>query len=708
MILTGQKNIGTKYQGNVSCSFSRNGAVLNKSRLQLLNTSRKILSGGFLFRSISICIFHSTIMKYSFILFAIFFLCSEDCIYSQGIHTSSNRALKLYNEGVKAYDFLNFPQAESLFRDAISEDDGFYEAYLMMGELLSKQRRFQEASRYYKSAVKIDSLFYKPVFFAMANAEMKSGDYDNALEHFRVYLQQDGVSEINRGKARLDLKNCEFAIGAIRNPVVFNPVNAGPGINTTDDEYWPSITADGEKLIFTRQSGVHAAYNRIQTNSLAQEDFYISEFYNGEWQKAVNAGYPLNTRQNEGAQSLSSDGTYMYFTACDRQGGMGSCDIYYTSFSDGKWSEPVNLRGPVNTSAWESTPSISSDGKTLFFSSSRPGGSGGKDLWLSRMNDKNEWSKPVNLGNVINTDKDEMSPFIHFDGKTLYFASNGRAGMGGFDIYRTTMDEDSLWSEPQNLGYPINTYNDEMGLVISSEGDRAYFSTVRDIKNGKDIFYFDLYESARPNPVSYIKGKVYDRETGKLLKADYELINLSSGKTTLRSTTDASGSFLVCLPSGYNYGINVSKTGYLFYSESFMFEGQHSISEPFIKKINLSPVKIGEKMQLSNIFYEVDSWELKKESLSELNNLVKLLQANKNIIVEIGGYTDSTGTAEYNISLSEKRALSVVDYLVANGIDRERLKYKGYGNAAPVADNVTYEGRKLNRRTEVKIVGQTK
>jgi len=247
-----------------------------------------------------------------------------------------------------------------------------------------------------------------------------------------------------------------------------------------------------------------------------------------------------------------------------------------------------------------------------------------------------------------------------------------------------------------------------MGLVIESQGKKAYFSTVRDKANGKDIFYFNLYESARPNPVSYLKGKVFDRETGKLLRADYELINLSTGKVSVKNRTDERGNFLVCLPAGYNYGLNVSKTGYLFYSESFMFEGTHTVAEPYIKRIMLSPIKVGETMQLSNVFYEIDSWELKKESISELNNLADLLNENKNLVLEIGGYTDSTGTDDYNMVLSSKRALSVVNYLIGKGISADRLRYKGYGNSSPIGDNVTEEGRKLNRRTEAKVIEMKK
>jgi flagellar motor protein MotB len=617
--------------------------------------------------------------------------------HSQGFHTDSNRAMDSYNEGISFFNYLDYSRAEASFRHSISIDKNFFEAYMMLGELMSKQKKYFEAASYYRAAVKVDSLYYKPVFFFLASAEMMSEDYSKALVHFNTYLAQTGMSQKNRAIAAKNVKNCEFAVNAKKNPVPFSPVSVGSSINTTDDEYWPSITADGQTMMFTRQTG--------QARD-AQEDFYISYFSDNAWQKAINAGAPLNTMQNEGAQTLSSNGNYMFFTACERPNGMGSCDIYYSAFSDGRWSEPYNLGSPVNSAFWESQPSVSSDGKTLFFSSSRPGGMGGKDLWVSRLNSKNLWTEPVNMGKTINTDGDEMSPFIHFDGKTLYFASDGHAGMGGFDIYLSRMNDDSTWTEPQNLGYPINSSNDEMGLIIESGGQKAYFSSVRDKLNGKDIFYFNLYESVRPNPVSYMKGKVYDKVTGKLLKADYELINLSTGKISIKNSTDANGNFLVCLPSGYNYGINVSKAGYLFYSESFMFEGEHTSVAPYIKRISLSPVKVGEKMQLSNVFYEVDSWQLMKESVSELNNLAALISDNKDIIVEIGGHTDSTGSAEYNLVLSEKRALSVVNYLIEKGIPADRLKYKGYGNSSPVGDNQTVEGRKVNRRTEAKVIGR--
>jgi len=645
-------------------------------------------------------------MRYIFIIVFLLTSCTvTKNSFSQGLHSTSNRAVKFYNDGMASYEYLDYNKAETFFKLAVSYDAKFYEAYMMLGELYSKQNRYNDAVMNYRIALDIDSVFYKPVFFSLANAEMMNEDYPNALLHYEAYLRSKGMSEKNRILAAKNVKNCEFAIEAMKKPVSFNPVSVGMAINTQEDEYWPSITADGQTLMFTRQEYT----NHYPTPySISQEDFYISFLSENGWNKAINAGEPLNTQQNEGAQTLSSSGNYMYFTACDRPGGLGSCDLYFSAYKNGTWSMPYNLGAPVNTPSWESTPSVSADGNLLFFSSNRPGGFGGKDLWYTFINNKGKCSPPVNLGKSINTEGDEISPFIHFDGRSLYFASDGRIGMGGFDIFLTKMNDDSTWTEPQNLGYPINTSTDEMGLVIEASGQKAYFSSKRDNQNGKDIFYFNLDESVRPNAVSYLKGKVTDKETGKLLVADYELINLTTNRVTIKNSTDDQGNFLVCLPSGFNYGINVTKIGYLFYSENFMFEGKHPVMEPLIKKISLNPVKVGERMMLSNVFYEFDSWELKKESMAELDNLAELLTYNKDFIVEIGGYTDSTGTDRYNLTLSEKRALSVVDYLVSKGILQDRLRFKGYGNTSPIGNNVTFEGRKMNRRTEVKIIGRKK
>lgn len=620
--------------------------------------------------------------------------------FGQNYHTSSSRAIRAYAEARQEYDFLYFSKAEKLLKEAISYDRKFYEAYMLLADLYSKQKRNAEAAKNYRQAVKIDSLFYKPAFFNLATAEFLTGDYERALSHFTTYLEFDTGSEKNKAIAQKSIKDCVFAIAAQKKPVPYNPVNVGDSINTADNEYWPSITADGQTMMFTRE--------KIIPGSAAQgqEDFYISILRNNNWSRAVNAGGPLNTPENEGAQGISSDGSYMFFTSCNKPDGLGRCDIYYSSFDGKTWSAAKNIGPPLNTRFWESQPSVSANGRMLFFASNRPDGIGGMDIWYSVMGDDKKWKFPKNPGPLINTAGDEMSPFIHFDGKTLYFSSNGQTGMGGYDIYRSRMNEDTTWSKPENLGYPINTYNDELGLIIDAEGQNAYFSTIRDPGKGKDIFSFVLYEAARPDPVSYFRGRVYDKVTMKLLTSDYELIDLKTGIVVSSGTTNVAGSFLVCLPSGLNYGLNVNKKGYLFYSENFMLEGVHTATKPYDKRILLNPVRIGETMQLSNVFYEIDSWALKKESISELDRLYRLLKENPDIIVEVAGFTDSTGAVSYNQTLSERRAQAVVTWLTEKGIEKARLKSMGYGSASPIGDNITSEGRKLNRRTEVRVIGK--
>jgi len=637
------------------------------------------------------------------ILFIISIANGATALSQGGLHTSSNKAVKAYNTGIDAYEYLDYQKAEVFFREALKYDSWFFEAYMMLGELYTKQKKYQEAAANYSSALRIDSTAYRPAYFSLANAQFFTGDYENAIINYNKYLSNKSISETNKQTALRNIKNCNFAINAIKQPVEFNPVNIGPGVNSRDDEYWPSITADGLTLMYTRQYTTSSAHSF--GGNPAHEDFFTSRSKgNNVWETSVNAGAPLNTSQNEGAQTLASSGNYMYFTACERVGGAGSCDIYFSSFSGGRWSPPYNLGPPVNTRYWESTPSINSSGNMLIFSSNRPGGFGGKDLWYTTLSDNGKWTVPKNLGETVNTNFDEMSPFIHFDGQTLYFASDGLPGMGGFDIFMTRMNNDSVWSAPRNLGYPINTYSDETGLVIDAAGSKAYFSSKREPATGKDIYYFELDKSIRPDPVSYFKGQVVDRETGAMLRADYMLINLSTNRVSIKNKTDDQGNFLVCLPAGQNYGVNIIKEGYLFYSESFLLEGEYPVSKPMVKQIALRKIKVGEKILLANVFYEVDSWELKDESLRELNTLYDLLLLNKDIVVEIAGYTDSTGSDQHNLQLSEKRANSVASYLVGRGIASNRLIPKGYGNTSPVGDNVSIEGRKLNRRTEVKIL----
>ncbi len=622
-------------------------------------------------------------------------------LLSQELHTRSNKALKAYNFGREAYSFLDYRSAEQHLREAVKIDPGFIEAYILLAELSKDMLDYEQSAYAYREAMRIDSVFFVPAWYEYGEVHFMLGNYSDAKSKFELYLQMGGENSVNAGKARKYLMDCEFALEAILNPVDFNPVNMGDAINTADDEYWPAITADNNMLLFTRQK---SSGRRNIMGSGMQEDFYYSYNIEGEWTEARNAGAPLNTVFNEGAQTLEASGNYMYFTACNREDGKGGCDIYYSARSERGWKKGINIGGPVNTRYWESQPSLSSDGSMLFFVSNRPGGYGGMDIWVSRQVKDGRWSEPLNLGNVINTPGDEMSPFIHFDGKTLYFSSNGRPCMGGFDIFMSRMKPDSTWTEPENLGYPINTQTDEIGMIISSSGKLAYFSSRINPLKGRDLYFFEMPESLRPDPVSYLKGRVMDKKTGKQLRASYELINLGTKRTVIQSLTDQRGDFLVCLPTGHNYGINVSSEGYLFYSENFMLEGEHSSLEPYQKTILLSPIMVGEQMNLHNVFFSFDSWELREESMPELEKLFNLLKANPGLTVEIGGHTDSTGSDEHNKVLSEKRALVVRDYLINKGISADRLLYKGYGEEMPLNDNDSEESMRRNRRTEIRIL----
>ena len=622
-------------------------------------------------------------------------------ICAQTYHTRSGRALKAYNDGKRAWEFRDFVTAEKRLKEAVASDEGFFEAYVLMGEMFYDLRRFEEAATNFRRAVEIDSVFYEMAYYYLGKSEFNSGNYAESLRTFKKFISTGVGSQTVRADAMKTIANSAFAIEAVNNPVSFNPINLGDSINTGLNEYSPSITADGNTLMFTRE--LDSGANEYFTGR-RHEDFYLSyRNEKGEWSKAVNAGSPLNTQGNEGAQSIGAGGQYMYFTACERPEGLGRCDIYFSSWDGIRWSEPANIGKPVNTIYWESQPSISADGKTLFFVSSRPGGYGGTDIWIAKMDEDGKWGEPINAGDVLNTAGDETTPFIHFDGKTLYFASNGRPNMGGFDIYMSRLTADGEWDTPVNIGYPINTHNDEMGLVIESNGYRAYYASTATRGRQKDLFWFELHEEVRPEKVSYLKGKVFDYDTRRSIRARYELTNLSTGEQIASSFTTSAGQFLVCLPSGFNYGLNVSADGYLFYSENFPFEGDYSEYKPLVKDIPLNLIASGEKIVLYNILFNVNSSELLRPSYVELEKLYRMLSDNPGVRVEIGGHTDDTGSDDLNIRLSEARAKSVVKYLVQKGIEASRLSHRGYGKGQPVQDNSSAEGRRLNRRTEVMI-----
>lgn len=604
--------------------------------------------------------------------------------------TKNKKAEYYFGEALKTFQLQDYMKAQNFLDKAIAVDPNFIDAYMMLAEIKKDNEKYEEAIALYNKTVALNPDFPMSYFgrsrcyFALNKYEEAFQDATKFMTFPDYYQKKDQISVVQ--------KNANFARKAVLSPFPFEPVNLGNMVNSMDNEYFPGITADEQVLIFTRLVNGR------------DEEFYKSSKVDGKYTFAQNMGYPINTERNEGTVSLSADGQYIFYTACNRPGANGSCDLFLSKLDGSTWSEPINLGPPVNSASWESQPCLSFDGRTLYFSSNRPGGYGESDIWYTTFKN-GRWTPPVNAGPEINTSGDEQSPFIAKDDQTLYFNSDAHPGMGGVDLFFTRRAADGRWQTPVNLGYPINSYKDETCLVISSNGKDAFIAKEgADSRGGLDIYSFELYEAARPKKTGYAKGVVFDANTKKKLSAKVELIDLASGRTIIESYSNkVSGEFLVCLQGNKNYALNVSATGYLFYSENFSLQNQSAI-DPLVLSVPLQPITPGAKIVLKNIFFDSDKFNLKEESKVELNKLVQFLGNNPAVKIEIGGHTDNTGDAVKNNALSANRAKAVKDYLVSTGVPAARLSSKGYADTQPIADNKTVEGRALNRRTEIKIM----
>lgn len=620
------------------------------------------------------------------------------------LHTTSRKALKYYNDAKRYYFLMDYKKAAQTIEESLKSDSLFIEAQLLKAEINTDIKQRDKAIAAYQAIVSIDSSFFPNAMYNLGRLEFRTGRYEKALQHLISFLGYPNNDPRVIKKAAKDIINCRFAIKGIQHPVSFHPVNLGPSINSKLDEYWPSLTADEQTLVFTvLVPGGKKRMGNFEEQRY-QEDFYISHKNDTGWIPRKPLGPPINTRQNEGAQSLSANGSMMYFTACNRPDGMGRCDIYRSYRQNPGWTSPEDIGPLIDSKYWEAQPSISADGKTLYFVSNRPGGFGKMDIWYSQFKN-GHWQLPVNAGDRVNTEGNEMSPFIHNDNQTFYFSSDGHPGFGGFDLFISRRQQDNSWSEPKNLGYPINTYGDEIGMIVNTEGNTAYFSSDREKGKGKDIYSFKLYPEARPRFVTYMKGKIYDAITKRPLQAHIILINLEDNKTAMDIESGRNGNFLVCIPTNHDYALNVSKDGYLFYSDHFPLKVLHEIAHPYIKDVPLHPILVGQTMVLRNIFFAFDSYKLKPESISELEQLRTFLIKNTKLKVEIGGHTDNKGSNQYNQELSAQRARVVYQYLIDHGIEKNRLSYKGYGETQPEQTNETDSGRAANRRTEIKVIG---
>jgi outer membrane protein OmpA-like peptidoglycan-associated protein/tetratricopeptide (TPR) repeat protein len=609
----------------------------------------------------------------------------------------NKKAVTLYNQAMVSAQDGRYDEAIRILQESVRLDAGYADAFLSLAGIYGERKNHQMSVENYEKAFAIDSNYTSGFRLPYSINVAGLGQFEKALASINSLLAKQNINEKTRKAAEYRQRSYQFAIDFAKahagEPYVFAPHNLGDGVNTAESEYFPSLSIEGNELIFTRL---------LQRRN---EDFFSSKKTDSLWGKAERLPGNINTPMNEGAQNISQDGKWLIFTGCNREDGFGSCDLYISYLTESGWSEALNLGGRINSDQWESQPSLSPDKRDLYFASRRPGGYGGSDIYVSHLQVNGKWSDPENLGPGINTAGEETEPFMHADNQTLYFVSNGLPGYGEADIFVTRKTGPGKFSRPENLGYPINTINIDGTLVVAADGRTTYFASNRsDSKGGLDIYSFEMRPGMRPHRTMWVRGKVSDKKTGAGLPSSVELTDLATKETISRVQTDEKGNYLITLPVGKDYAFSVNRRGYLFYSDHFSLKDK-SPDSTYEKNIPLQPIEVNAAVVLRNIFFDNNQFNLKNESQVELDRLVELLRENPTVRIQIGGHTDNVGKPSDNLKLSENRAKSVMNYLIGKGIAAGRLSAKGFGETNPVADNKTEQGRAINRRTEVRIVG---
>lgn len=613
-------------------------------------------------------------------------------LFSQSLPGRDERAsAKAYQNASKYLHQKDYESAIPQLRETVRFNPSFIKAHQQLGDCLRLTGAYQEAGKSYRKVLELDSGYSSLTTFGLAISDFYCGLYESALPGFRKYLQTPSLSASSKALVEKHINDCIFSIQAIKTRKAFAPVNLGPGINSPEQEYFPVVTAGNKHLVFTRRTDKN-------------EDLYQSIRASGSWSASVELDSRINSPDfNEGSQSISPDGNYLFFSGCNKPDGQGRCDIYISKRTSSGWSEPYNPGAPLNTGAWEAQPSISANGRRLYFVSDRKGGYGSNDIWYTDLQVDGKWSEPVNAGPNINTPYNEHSPFIYPDNQTLYFSSDGWPGLGRQDIFVSKCDTNGVWQEAANLGYPVNTAAEQSGLTISTDGVTAYFASERpEGLGGMDIYSFALAPEHRPNRVLVIERSLRDAATGEKAEGRITVVDNESGKVLVEHDALSGADMLAVLPAGKQYTLRVLIEGYMPYTENISVQ-ETVPSDSHSQSVELRKIKVQEQAVLHNIFFETDQYTLLPASKTELNFLLLFLKENPSVRIEIGGHTDSEGTEDWNLRLSENRAKEVYKYLVINKVDPERLSFKGHGRRLPIADNQTEEGRQQNRRTSFTI-----
>lgn len=644
--------------------------------------------------------------------------------------TDDRKAHALYKEAqdmlivAGRQDVGKLNEALGKYKQALERDPGYIEALYAASEVYSDLGQPGNQVAYIQRAVALDSTYWVTAYYRCAVALCQKERYEESVRWFDLF---DRFSRGKKTKVRQDPQWRRKAMGMVRtmsNPVPFEPRYPTPLIEQMPYEtYWPSVSLDETELVVTsRLPRDTVAFRKDPTmiaridNNETQEDLYVTtrESPDAKW-RPLQPIYSVNTDFNEGTQSISPDGRWMFYTACGYRDSRGSCDIYFSQRTSRGWTKGVNIGAPVNSREWESQPCFSADGKTLFFvrGSSRSAYRNG-NIMKATVKGVSPQGVPlfdgvVGLGDSINTGGDESHPFIHHDGRTLFFSSDTWPGVGGRDIFMSRMKDDGSWTTPKNIGFPINNTEDDEGLVVTASGTTGYYNSVRlvDGRRKREVRMFDLYPAIRPNPVPFVRGIISDCETGRSIAATILLDKMPDGENIATSRALDDGTFTMAVPGPADYLLSVNARGYFFRSHKFSVADVEAMRGPLelaSDKVCLTPLSVGKKIALRNIYFDTDKWEIKPESKVELEILIRVMRENPTIRVEISGHTDSRASEQHNNNLSLNRANSTVNYLVEHGIDRKRFEVKGYGESQPCATNDTEEGRALNRRIEAKIV----
>ncbi|MCC3157106.1 OmpA family protein [Hymenobacter sp. 15J16-1T3B] len=577
------------------------------------------------------------------------------------------------------------------------------EPYLLKGQLYKAMGDTRSAFEAYRQGV--EKTAFDPGrmndYFTLGELAMSFGEYQSALDAYQKYLKVAPKGQRYIPKAQQQVQNCEFALKAMQNPVGKAPERLGNPLNTFRFQYFPAVTADNRFLVYTaRKTGE------------SDEDIVISRIEkDGSFGEPQLISSAINSQFNEGAGSISGDGKTLVFASCDRPGAVGNCDLYISRRTGNSWSKPRNLGRNVNSVAWDSQPTLSADGRTLYFTSDRRGGVGLEDIYVTTLQEDGTWSIARNVGAPVNTTGKDMAPFIHASGSTLYYVSDGMVGMGGLDVYKANLSG-GKFGNPENLGYPLNTFENEASLFISSDNRRGFCARTRPAEAAVaerdrpvELFGFEVPAAVRSSEQStYTQGRVFDAVTKKPLQADVQLYDLKTDEMVQAVMSDPeSGDYTVVLNEGHQYGMYAVADKYLMKSLNFDYSDKRSF-DPLTLDIYLEPLRAGRAIVLNNLFFDTKEYALKPNSRTELNRLIKFMSQYPDVQVEISGHTDDVGTDDDNMVLSKNRAKSVYNYLVEHKVKAERLRYRGYGESKPLAPNDSEEHRQQNRRIELRIL----